>query len=119
MTQIAYPWRLDRNGRTASTDEDSHVEQLVEQVLMTSPGERVNRPTFGSGLLRVPFSGLSDNVAATTQFLVQGALQQWLGDRIEVHGVLVDAVESTLQVTVQYMVRRTQEERTATFTREV
>lgn len=119
MTQIAFPWRTDAHGRTARADDASHVRDLIEQVLMTSPGERVNRPAFGSGLLRVPFSPLSDEIAGTTQFLVQGALQQWLGDRIEVQGVEVDAVESTLTVTVHYVIRRTGEAQVATFVREL
>lgn len=117
MTQIAYPWRIDRRGRTAATDEDAHIRELIEQVLMTSPGERVNRPGFGSGLLRVPFSPLSDELAATTQFLVQSALQQWLGDLIEVRSLILEALDSTLSVTVEYVVRRTREAQTATFTR--
>jgi len=119
MTQIAFPWEIDRRGRTAEVDEDQHIRDLIEQVLMTTPGERVNRPSFGSGLLRVPFSPLSDELAATTQFLVQGSLQQWLGDRLEVNGVLVDVDDSTLTVTVQYTVRRTREQQVATFVREL
>ena len=119
MTQVAFPWSIDRRGRTAEADLDQHVRDLIEQVLMTSPGERVNRPSFGSGLLRVPFSPLRDEVGATVQFMVQGSLQQWLGDRLEIHGVLVDVTDSTLDVTVQYVVRRTREQQVATFSREL
>jgi phage baseplate assembly protein W len=119
MTQVAFPWTIDRRGRTAAADEERHIRDLIEQVLMTSPGERVNRPSFGSGLLRIPFSPLGDEVGATVQFMVQGALQQWLGDRLEVHGVLVDVTESELAVTVQYIIRRTREQRVATFVREL
>lgn len=119
MTQLAFPWQIDRRGRTAEVDDSRHVRDLIEQVLMTTPGERVNRPGFGSGLLRVPFAPLADELAATTQFLVQGSLQQWLGDRLEVNGVLVDVDDSTLTVTVQYTVRRTREPQVATFVREL
>ena len=49
-------------------------------MLFTAPGERVNRPDFGSGLLQLVFAPNSDELAGATQFLVQGALQQWLGD---------------------------------------
>ena len=86
MQQIAYPYHIEGRGRTATTDPDSHIRDLIEQVFFTSPGERVNRPTFGGGLLELVFAPNSDALAAATQFLVQGALQQWLGDLIPVEG---------------------------------
>ena len=47
---IDFPLHFDDRRRTAATDLDEHVRDLIEQVLFTNPGERVNRPTFGSGL---------------------------------------------------------------------
>ena len=109
--QVDYPYSVDPRGRTAATGEDEHVRDLVEQVLFTAPGERVNRPGFGSGLLQLVFAPLSDELASATQFLVQGALQQWLGDVIEVEAVEVEGEDSTLGVRVVYTVRRTGERR--------
>ncbi|HEY6907860.1 MAG TPA: GPW/gp25 family protein [Myxococcales bacterium] len=117
MADVAFPYGFDTRGRTAEPTADDHVRDLVEQVLFTSPGERVNRPTFGSGLLRVVFGPNSAEVAAATRFLVQGALQQTLGDLIEVANVEVAADESVLRVTVAYAVRQTQEQVVASFTR--
>lgn len=114
---IDYPYRFDGRGRTAETGDNEHIRDLIEQVLFTAPGERVNRPNFGSGLLRLVFAPNSEELAAATQFLVQGSLQQWLGDLIEVHDVKVVNDDSALVVTVQYTVRRTLEEQTARFTR--
>jgi phage baseplate assembly protein W len=119
MTQINYPLHFDSRGRTAEAGDDEHIRDLVEQVLFTSPGERVNRPDFGSGLLQLVFAPTSDEQAAATQFLVQGALQQWLGDLIQVEAVEVLSEDSTLDVTVQYIVRRNQERQIAQFTRGV
>ncbi len=116
---VDYPHHFDTRGRTAETGEDEHIRDLIEQVLFTSPGERVNRPTFGSGLLQLVFAPHSDALAAATQLTVQGALQQWLGELIVVEAVRVEARESTLEVTVRYQVRRTQERRVAEFTRGV
>ena len=90
---------------------------MIEQVIFTSPGERVNRPTFGSGLMQLVFEPNSDTLATTTQFLVQGALQQWLGDLIEVNDVQVAHRESTLQVTVNYTIRRTRQQHLTQFQR--
>lgn len=114
---IDYPLHFDGRGRTAETGQDDHVRDLIEQLLFTSPGERVNRPDFGSGLLQLVFAPAGTELAAATQFLVQGGLQQWLGDLIQVEAVEVTAEEATLQVSVQYLVRRTQERQVAQFTR--
>ncbi len=115
--QIGFPFRIDGRGRTADADLDTHVRHLIEQVLFTAPGERVNRPTFGTGLSQLVFAPNSGELATATQFLVQGALQQWLGDLIQVETVDVLSVEGTLQVTVGYVVRRTQQRQVAQLSR--
>src|SRR5215470_12039631 len=107
---IDYPYHFDGRGRTAATDDDSHIRDLIEQVLFTAPGERVNRPDFGSGLMQLVFAPNSDELAAATQFLVQGALQQWLGDLIVVDAVQVESEDATIRIAVQYTVRRTQQQ---------
>ena len=112
---VAFPFGFSGIGRTRACSEDEHLRDLIEQVLFTAPGERVNRPTFGSGLLQLVFAPNSDTLAAATTLSVQAALQQWLGDRIEVKAVEVTAVDSTLSVTVQYVSRRTGQETTAQF----
>jgi phage baseplate assembly protein W len=115
--QLDYPFHFDGRRRTADTTEDEHVRDLIEQVLFTAPGERVNRPTFGSGVLQLVFAPNGDALASATQLTVQGALQQWLGDVIQVEAVEVLNEDSTLAVTVQYVVRRTQQRQVAQFTR--
>lgn len=114
---IDFPLHFHNRGRTAETHDDDHIRDLIEQVLFTSPGERVNRPTFGSGLMQLVFQPNSDELAAATQMLVQGALQQWLGDLIEVNEVQVESDDAALRVTVQYIVRRTQQRQLALFQR--
>src|ERR1044072_6882132 len=118
-TQVDYPFRFDGRGRAASTSQDEHIRDLIEQVLFTSPGERVNRPTFGSGLLKLVFAPNGDVLAAAAPVSAQGALQRWLGDLIVVQGVGVDPVDATLTVTVRYQIARTQQPQAATFTRVV
>jgi phage baseplate assembly protein W len=113
---VDFPYNFSRQGRTAEADTEGHIRDLIEQVLFTMPGERVNRPSFGTGLMQLVFAPASDELAATTQFLVQGALQQWLGDLIEVAAVEVQAEESTLHVEVRYTIRRTQRQQVARFT---
>jgi phage baseplate assembly protein W len=113
--QPDFPLHLDGRGHTATTDDDDHVRDLVEQVLFTSPGERVNRPSFGTGLLQYVFLPNGEPLATATRAAVQGALVQWLGDLIEVRQVDVVAEDATLRVTVQYS--RRGQTTTATFER--
>jgi uncharacterized protein len=117
--QIDYPIHISGQGRLATTGHDDHIRDLIEQVLFTSPGERVNRPDFGSGVLQLVFAGNSDELATATQFMVQGALQQWLGELIQLEAVEVRSEDATLRITVRYVIRQTQERRVDRFEREV
>jgi hypothetical protein len=128
MFQIDYPYRIDARGRTAAAEgaalgddrqRDEHVRDLIEQLLFTHPGERVNRPDFGSGLLQMVFQPNSVELAASLQFTVQAALQQWLGDRITVEQVRVAAEDSKLRVTVRYRLSGGGEARTVELERAV
>ena len=114
---LKFTYQFDNQGRTAETDDNTHIRDMIEQVLFTSPGERVNRPDFGSGLLQLVFQPNSSELATTTQFLVQGALKQWLGDLIDVSDVEVINEDSILQVTVVYTILKNQEPQLAQFTR--
>jgi len=114
---VAFPYRFDNRGRTADAAGDQHIRELIEQLLFTSPGERVNRPTLGSGLLQLVFAANSPELTAATQLMVQASLQQWLGELIHVEAVEVASADATLHVEVRYIVRRTQERRRDGFTR--
>jgi phage baseplate assembly protein W len=98
---VNFPFQFDGRGWTLDPLDD-YVRQLVEQVLFTSPGERVNLPDFGSGLLQLPFAPNSVEIAAATQFTVQGALQKWLSQYIKVQSVTAVPDEGLLTVTVTY-----------------
>jgi uncharacterized protein len=114
---IDFPFHFDRLGRTATTGYDEHVRDMIEQLLFTNPGERVNRPDFGSGLLQLVFAPNSPELAAALQFTLQASLQRWLGDVIDLQALEVVSEDATLRVTVQYVVRRSGETRVETFER--
>ena len=115
-TRVHFPFQFDGRGRSRDDDEEeAWIRGLIEQVLFTAPGERVMRPDFGSGLRELVFAPNSPELAATTQFLVQGALQQWLAELITVEAVEVSAEDSRLVVSVQYVVRRTDARRVERF----
>jgi uncharacterized protein len=115
--ELDFPFRIDPAGRTGTTGGAEHVRDLVEQLLFTMPGERVMRPDFGSGLMQLVFQPNSEELATAVQFLVQGSLQQWLGELITVEAVEVTSHESTIEVSIRYTIRRTGERRDDTFTR--
>lgn len=111
---IDFPYGFDARGRTATTGWPDHVLDLIEQLLFTSPGERVNRPDFGCGLLDLVFAPNSPELAATLQVTAQASLQRWLGDVIDVESLAVTSEESTLRVDVQYVIKATGDRRTGT-----
>ncbi|MBV9766554.1 MAG: GPW/gp25 family protein [Acidobacteriaceae bacterium] len=98
---VNFPYQFNGRGRTADPLAN-YIRQMVEQVLFTSPGERVNLPDFGSGLLQLPFAPNSVELAAATQFSVQGALQKWLSNYVKVQSVVASADDAVLTVTVTY-----------------
>jgi uncharacterized protein len=112
---LAYPYQFDVTGHTAQVGDLNHIRDMIEQLLLTSPGERVNRPTFGTGTSQLVFAPNSDVLAAAQQNIIQAALQQWLSDLIRVQSVAVKASEATLQITVVYMVLQSQQTQTQQF----
>lgn len=114
---IDFPFHFDGRGRTAETGDDEHIRDMIEQFLFTNAGERVNRPDFGSGILQLIFAPNSPELAAALQFTIQAGLQQWLGDVIEVQALDVTSEDAQLRVDLQYIVRRTGEQRTEIFVR--
>jgi uncharacterized protein len=115
---VEFPLHFDGRERTATVDDRGHIRDMVEQILFTAPGERVNRPDFGSGLMRLLFEPAREELATATQLLVQGSLQRWLGELIQVEQATVAIQDSRLTVTVSYQVVRTQERRVERFERQ-
>lgn len=116
---VDYPFSVNSRRRTATTDRSDHVRDLIEQVLFTAQGERVNRPDFGAGVERLVFAPNSDELAAATRTIVQGSLQQWLSDVVEVEAVETRSEEGTLEITVVYTDLESGERQSASFARDV
>ena len=109
-----YPFHPDGRGRAATAEEDDHLRDMIEQVLFTNPGERVNLPDFGCGIKQLVFAPNSDTLASVTQFTISQALQKWLGDLITVQSVDVHADEATLNIQIVYVKRSTLEKKQLT-----
>lgn len=114
---INFPYNIARNGRTATADRSDHVRDLIRQLLFTAPGERVNRPTFGCGLNQLVFEPNSFELQSTLEFIVRGALQEWLAEVIAVSDLRIEIQDSTLSVYITYSELGLPGTQTATFNR--
>ena len=114
---IDFPFHFDAAGRTAQTDDDDHIRDMIEQLLFTNPGERVNRPDFGSGLMQLVFAPNSRELASALQFTIQAEVQRYLGDLIDLQQLDVAAEGATLSVNMRYVIRATQSAQTQTVSR--
>ena len=105
---VTFPYHLDRRGRTAITgDYDDHIRQLLELLLFTRPGERVNRPDFGCGLGDLVFEPNRGRLAAALEVTVVTSVGQWLGDVIALQNVDIENQEEKLLVNISYVVKAT------------
>jgi len=118
MSWLSHPYR-PALGRTAVSADEAHVREMLELVLFTAPGERVNRPDFGCGLNALVFLGNSPELALTVELSVRAALQRWLGDVLMVEALTVRSDDATLTVDLSYRLRATGESGTATVSRSV
>ena len=103
---IKYPFAIDAGGGRAAEESDyeAYIRQLIRQVLMTAPGERINRPSFGAGVRRMVFAPNNPATASLTQTLIYQALSQWLSSVIKVEEISVTAENETLFITIHYLV---------------
>src|SRR5215470_5332317 len=113
FTAIHYPIGIDVGlGRLAAERSyDEHVERMIRQVLLTAPGERINRPEFGCGVRRMLFAPNSDTSASLAQVSVHQSLDRWLGGVIKVDNVTVTAVDATLTISISYVLLARRERR--------
>ncbi len=89
-----FPFKIDSKGSVAITNEEDHIRQLIEQVLFTNPGERLNHPPFGAGINQLLFTAASEEMVTAAQFTIQNSLIQWLGDLIKVEFIQVRNIGS-------------------------
>lgn len=113
FTAFAHPLSVDEGlkGLALVRDPGAHVEQLMLQVLLTEPGERINRPRFGCGLRSMVFAPGGDAVASLAEVTVYQALETWLGDVVEAERVEVRAAGEALEVRIAYLIKARRERR--------
>ncbi|MFN7131034.1 MAG: GPW/gp25 family protein [Myxococcales bacterium] len=106
LERLVWSVGIDAGGGRAAEEGDyeAYVRQLIRQVLLVAPGERINRPDFGAGVRRMVFQPTSPEIAAMAQTIVYQALSRWLSTVIKVEAVQVTSAESTLLIDVRYLI---------------
>lgn len=117
MSDVAFPLTVDSRGRTAAAGTARHIADLVEAVLFTAPGERVNRPDFGAGLAQLLFAPVDESVVSAAELQARSGLQRWLGEAIEVEDLAVELGDAAVRVTVRYRLRTSGDTAAVTFER--
>jgi phage baseplate assembly protein W len=115
-TDFAFPFRIDAaSGQAARASYQDHVDQMIRQILLTDPGERVCLPTFGAGLRRLLFSPLTAQLQASATLIITQSLTAWLANQITVQNVTVATPASTagvppgtILITISYVLIETQ-----------
>ena len=105
MSWLGFPYQIDATGRTMTVGATRHVADLVELVVLTEPGERVNLPNFGAGVQSLVFGALGGQLIANTEGMIAGALMQWLDSYIVNQKVSVSADTAKLIIRITYEVR--------------
>lgn len=111
LTSFGFPFATNDLGQVSTLTGDDNIRAKIVQVLLTAPGERVNLPEFGCGLRELVFDPNNDILAAATEFKVNQALQQWLGDEIVVESVNLSHVDEKLEIQIVYLRRDRMEKR--------
>jgi hypothetical protein len=113
FTSIQYPVAIDGSlGRLAEeTSYPAHVEQMIMQVLLTNPGERVHVPDFGCGVRRMLFAPNSSVSAALAQATIFESLDKWMSTVVSLGDIRVQADEETLTIWIAYTLLAQQEKR--------
>lgn len=115
-TDFAFPFGIDAaSGQAAQASYQDHVDQMIRQILLTDPGERVCLPTFGAGLRRLLFAPLTAQLQASATMIINQSLNAWLSKQITVQKVAVETPVSTpgvppgtISVTISYVLIETQ-----------
>ncbi len=120
MSNLSAPYRIDGTGRTATTgDFGRHARDMIEAVLFTAPGERINRPDFGSGLSELLFDSNNPALETAADFLIRSAIQKHLSDILTVTELTLQRAEGVVEITLSYVLRETGETGRHSFRREV
>jgi phage baseplate assembly protein W len=109
---LSYPFRIGPNGRPVQvTSIEEHIRDELEQLLLTSPGERLFLPEFGVGLQKLSFGNLNESNLALAKTVFTEKLAKWLGNRIIPDELELEVVNDKINLKLRYRIRETNDSR--------
>ena len=106
---LAFPLQVDRRGGIALARDETDIEQAIELILATAPGERPMRPEFGCGVHDFVFDSLDATTVGKMELAIRDALDRW-EPRVVVETVefnLDEVADGRLIIDIGYRVRVT------------
>jgi uncharacterized protein len=110
---LSFPLSVDRRGGIALATGEQDVDQAIEIILSTAPGERPMRPEFGCGVPDFVFDTIDAATVGRLETEVRSALDRW-EPRIEVEDVDFDLTrvgDGQLLIAIGYRLRATNHRR--------
>lgn len=103
-TGISFPLRVDRLGGLGVSSGNSDVQEAIDIILGTAPGERPMRPEFGCGIHNYIFDTIDASMLGKVEYEIRSALDRW-EPRIEVLDITPDLArvdEGVLMLDITY-----------------
>jgi phage baseplate assembly protein W len=113
---LEFPFQVSERGVAAAAGRNDVIRQQLEQLLMTMPGERVNRPDFGCGVQRLVFAGASPEAAAAAEYVIATAIRKYMAELIRLDAVRVTVDEAQMFIDILYTLLDSGAELAASFT---
>jgi hypothetical protein len=110
---LAFPLQVDRRGGIALARDEQDIDQAIQLILGTAPGERPMRPEFGCGVHDFVFDSIDAITVGRMEEAIREALDRW-EPRIQVQTLEFDlsaADSGLLTIDIGYTVRATNTER--------
>jgi Bacteriophage baseplate protein W len=108
-TGIAFPLRIDRLGGLALSSGHTDIEEAIDVILGTAPGERPMRPEFGCGVHNYVFDTIDPYTLGRIDYEIRAALDRWEPriDVVDVQPDLSRQAEGVLLLEITYSIRAT------------
>ncbi|MGD8587488.1 MAG: GPW/gp25 family protein [Chromatiales bacterium] len=105
------------NGVLGYASDDESVREVIRNILLTRPGERLMRPQFGAGLLDFVHQPNNETTRNLMAKVIRKAIEQWeTRVRVDAVEVLPDRGKlSVVQVNILYHMRHARQPKQLTF----
>lgn len=114
---LAFPLHTDATGSMAMVEGDNGLDQAIQVIIATAPGERLMRPEFGCHVHDHVFAPITEATVGSIAFEVERAVARW-EPRVDVESVEVyadDGADGLLYIELAYRVKETNDERNLVF----